>query len=142
METASFFFLGGEAMTELEARAMQQAQISASACACLLQDKSADGELAKAFESLAAERHAHFHTKAESRSGRAAEMYDWKKCVNPICVAAQKLLIRCASAEITITPFMAQRAGAKRVKFEQMPDGLNVSLADPELIERPRIIIP
>jgi len=115
--------------------------LAPAVCACLLLEKTEAGELPAAFETLAAERHAQYHTKASSRSERAAEMKNWRKCTNPVCVAARGVLERATSGDITVTPFMATRAAQTRLMFEQTPAGLRTYLEEKGRIVKPGIIL-
>jgi predicted secreted Zn-dependent protease len=115
--------------------------VVASICVCLLQERGLTGELARLVETLAAERHAHFHTKAGSNHERRAEMATWRECDNPNCREIKRMLALCASQEITVTPLMAQKAGTKRLMFENTPMGMRTFLEEKSLIVKPNVAI-
>jgi hypothetical protein len=129
----------------LQTQAVLQAQqvqlkMVVAVCACLLQDKSPQSELAQALDFLMSERHAEFHTKATTTRERLEVMPVWRDCQHTVCVAAKRLLDQFTKPEIIISPLMAQRAATKRVMFEQTPIGLKAFLAD-KAVEQPRIIL-
>jgi len=128
--------------TKVEEPQPATANMIAAVTVCLLLERPGQSELCSIIETLAAERHAHFHTKACSKHERSKEMKNWRSCDQNVCrTIARKLDDLKTNTEITVTPLMAQRAGKKRLMFAETPQGLRAYLEEQSLIIKPNLVV-
>lgn len=116
-------------------------QMLAMVVACLLRERSQESEIHKSFAALVAERHARNHVRldANGRMDKLRSVDDWRKCPNPICQEAARILRRDTATEITITGFTMQAVKGQCVMFQKLPQGLRVFLGEKSLIEKPMV---